>query len=346
MPETTSPNRGSKNLRPFFAWLVAFYAAWLGLAVFGGHTETIQSHWPIALAMAAGSYFAGSTPMGGGTIGFPVLVLLFDEPAALGRDFALAVQSVGMVSASIFILARRQPIDWHLLRPALAGSLVGTPIGAALVAPFVPDLAVKLIFAVIWASFGVMHFVRIRKIVASSGNAAPWPGKDRPIGLAIGLAGGIVSSLIGVGIDMLIYAVLVLLYRADLRIAIPTSVILMAFTSVVGIASNLVLAALLPATHAVAPEVFYNWLAAAPIVAVGAPIGAYVVSQLSRTPTLLIVSALCIGQFIWTLVKSRVDGLEFTIAIGGVLAMNLVFHWMFEYGERRLARQAGTRAGD
>ena len=42
----------------------------------------------IAAAMAVGSYFAGSTPMGGGTVGFPVLVLLFDGPATLGRDFA------------------------------------------------------------------------------------------------------------------------------------------------------------------------------------------------------------------------------------------------------------------
>lgn len=334
------------RLRLFFAWLIAFYAVWLGLVLTGGYADTVQAHWPIALAMALGSYFAGSTPMGGGTIGFPVLVLLFDQPAALGRDFALAVQSIGMVSASIFILARRQPIDWHLLRPALAGSLIGTPLGAAFVAPFVPDLGVKLIFAVIWASFGVMHFVRIRKIVASSGNAAPWPGKDQPIGFAIGLTGGLVSALTGVGIDMLIYAVLVLMYRADLRIAIPTSVILMAFTSVVGIASNLLLAAFFPGAHAVSAEVFHNWLAAAPIVAVGAPIGAFVVSRLPRTPTLLIVSSLCIVQFVWTLVKSDVDGTELGFAIGGVLLMNLVFHWMFEYGERRVSRQEDSRTTD
>jgi uncharacterized membrane protein YfcA len=335
-------NARSKLLWPFFAWLVAFYSAWLAIVLLGGYSGALESHWPIALAMAVGSYFAGSTPMGGGTIGFPVLVLLFEQPAALGRDFALAVQSIGMVSAGIFILARRQPIDWHLLRPALLGSLVGTPIGAAFVAPAVPDLGVKLIFAVIWASFGLMHFVRIRKIVASSGNAAPWPGRDRPIGLAIGVTGGIISALTGVGIDMLIYAVLVLLYRADLRIAIPTSVILMAFTSVVGIAANLSLAAVLPERYAMSPEVFYNWLAAAPVVAVGAPIGAFVVSRLPRTPTLLIVSVLCMAQFAWTLLKSDVGRVELWFAVGGVLAMNLVFHFMFEYGEQRLARQEDT----
>jgi uncharacterized membrane protein YfcA len=332
------PATAPGSLRPFLVWLAAFYAVWLALVSVGDYWTTIVEHWPIALSMAAGSYFAGSTPMGGGTVGFPILVLLFDQPASLGRDFALAVQSIGMVSASIFILSRRMPVDWHLLRPALVGALVGTPFGAAFIAPNVPDLWVKLLFAVIWASFGVMHFLKVRPIVAATGKAQSWPGRDRPIGLAIGLAGGIVASLAGVGIDMMIYAVLVLLYRADLKIAIPTSVILMAFTSVVGIVSNMLLATLLPGSYAIADAVLYNWLAAAPIVALGAPFGAWVVNRLPRTPTLLIVSALCIGQFVWTLVKADVSGSGLLFAIGGVLAMNVVFHLMFEYGERR--RQA------
>ena len=113
----------------------------------GDHWDTVVAHWPIALAMALGSYFAGSTPMGGGTIGFPVLVLLFDQPSSLGRNFGFAVQSVGMVSASIYILCARRPFDWHLLKPAIAGALAGTPLGAAFIAPHVPELWIKLLFA-------------------------------------------------------------------------------------------------------------------------------------------------------------------------------------------------------
>lgn len=143
----------------------------------------------------------------------------------------------------------------------------------------------------------------------------------------------------GVGIDMMIYAVLVLLYRADLKIAIPTSVVLMAFTSVIGIVSNLLLAAAFPQSYNVAPAVFENWLAAAPIVAVGAPFGAYVISRLPRTPTLLIVSALCLLQFAWTLVKEQVTGWELALALGGVLAMNIVFHAAYRCGERRRMRR-------
>lgn len=342
MSRTEGSPSGAGYLRFFFAWLALFYTGWASLVYFGDYWETVTAHWPIALSMALGSYFAGSTPMGGGTIGFPVLVLLFDEPASLGRNFGLAVQSIGMVSASIYILTSRKPVDWHLLRPALAGSLVGTPFGAAFIAPHAPDLWVKLLFAVIWASFGVMHFVKIRAIVAADGLSPSWEGKDLPLGLVIGVLGGFVAAITGVGIDMMIYAVLVLLYRADLKVAIPTSVILMAFTSVVGITTNVLLARAFPDSYTVVPAVFHNWLAAAPVVAVGAPFGAWVISRLPRKPTLLVVSVLCIVQFLWTVVEEQVYGSGLLLALGCVLAINLLFQLMFDLGEKRRLAQAAT----
>ena len=155
----------------FPCWLATFYLVWLAIVIWGELGSNIQQHWGIAAAMAAGSYVAGSTPMGGGTVGFPVLVLLFDHSGAMGRDFAFAIQSIGMVSASIYILTRgnrqlsREPsaqnrpifVDWPLIRPALLGSLISTPLGVIWLAPRLPDLSVKLTFAVIWASFGLMH---------------------------------------------------------------------------------------------------------------------------------------------------------------------------------------------
>jgi uncharacterized protein len=321
-----------RRLWPFGLWLLAFYSVWL-LIVFGGQKwEYVQSHWPIALAMALGSYIAGSTPMGGGTVGFPVLVLLFDLPGSLGRNFGLAVQSIGMVSASIYIFSARRPLDWHLLRPALLGALIGTPLGAAFAAPFIPDLWVKITFAVVWCSFGIMHLIKLNELVAAKGESNRWRSYDRHIGLAIGIIGGVVASITGVGIDMIVYAVLVLLYRADLKISIPTSVVLMAFTSLVGITSNVLLSKINPQLYYVDPEVFGNWLAAAPVVALGAPFGAIVVNLISRKPTLLVVSVLCILQFVWTIVDERVYGITLIGAILAVLAVNFGFHLMYQLG--------------
>ncbi|MCA9060717.1 MAG: sulfite exporter TauE/SafE family protein [Planctomycetaceae bacterium] len=317
---------------PFGLWLTFFYSIWLTAVVIGDHWTTVSQHWPIALTMSFGSYVAGSTPMGGGTVGFPVLVLLFNQPGALGRNFGLAVQSIGMVSASVYILSARHRVDFGLLRPALLGAFVGTPLGAAFVAPFIPDLWVKLTFAVIWCSFGIMHLVKLNELIAAVGENERWRRRDRSIGLALGIAGGVVSSITGVGIDMIIYAVLVLLYRADLKIAIPTSVLLMAFTSVIGISSNVILSRFDPVVYRVDPEVFANWLAAAPVVALGAPFGAVVVNLISRKPTLLIVSMLCILQFVWTIVQEAVAGWLLGVSIVAVLAVNAGFHLLYHWG--------------
>jgi uncharacterized membrane protein YfcA len=273
--------------------------------------------------------------MGGGTVGFPVLVLLFDQPAEVGRTFGLAVQSIGMVSASVYVLSARRPLEWRLLRPAVAGAIVGTPLGAAFVAPFVPDLWIKLVFAVIWASFGIVHLLRVREFATLVGTRSLGRRLDTSIGLLIGLSGGIVASITGVGIDMMIYTVLVLLCRTDLRIAIPTSVVLMATTSVVGIAANAALGQLAPARFALDPAVFANWIAAAPVVAVGAPFGVFIVNRLPRAPTLLIVSGLCIVQFVWTIQSENVWGWALAVTVGGLFVMIALFQAMHGVGRRR-----------
>lgn len=325
------------DIRIFLIWLAIFYTSWLSIVFLVDGWQAILDHWPIAAAMALGSYFAGSTPMGGGTVGFPVLTLLFDHPASLGRNFGLAVQSIGMVSASIYILAMRRPIDTAILLPALLGAAIATPLGAAFLAPGAPDLLVKLIFAVIWAGFGVIHWLKIADIVEPEGPRVPHDRLDTPIGLAIGLSGGIIASLTGVGIDMIIYAVLVLFYRTDLKVAIPTSVILMAFTSVIGIGSNAALASVFPATYAIDPAVFLNWLAAAPIVALGAPIGAIVVERLRREPTLLVVSTLCIGQFVWTLIDQQVGGFALIATLCALIIVCGFFLYLFRLGHPNAA---------
>lgn len=319
-----------KDLRPWLVWLVGFYGIWLLIVVQGDHWMTLVEQWEIALAMAMGSYAAGSTPMGGGTIGFPVLVLLFGEAPTMGRDFSFAIQSIGMTSAAIFILCRRQPIEWPMLRWAVLGSLIGTPVGVLLIAPLVSGLIIKVLFAIVWCSFGVLHLYRLKEIVRHEGLAPGAHRFDRNVGFAVGLfAGATVSSITGVGVDMVLYAVLVLLCQADLKIAIPTSVIIMAVTSLIGLTTKTLFGSL-------QSGVYENWIAAAPIVIIGAPFGAFIVSRVGRKPTLLIVSILCVGQFLWTLQNEwaalGIPGAA--IALGGVLLFNLGFEYLHRVGGR------------
>ncbi|MCW8872378.1 MAG: sulfite exporter TauE/SafE family protein [Xanthomonadales bacterium] len=328
-----------RPLLPFFAWLGAFYLGWLLLVFYGDHLQTALSHWPMAVAMAFGSYVAGSTPMGGGTVGFPVLVLLMNLPASLGRDFSFAIQAVGMTSASIYILCSRQELEWPMLRAALIGAAVGTPLGIMFIAPLASDLFIKLLFASMWCSFGLLHLRRINEITSYEGMTPHDKAFDHKVGFAVGLLGSLaIASITGVGIDLAIYMVLVLWCHADLKIAIPTSVMLMAFTSLVGIGTKLLLGDLQAGT-------FENWLAAAPVVAIGAPLGAWVVSRIGRRPTLIVVSVLCVLQFAWTLVHERAVLTVWSIsgAVLGVVLFLLIFQDMYRHGYR-LARR--SRAAD
>lgn len=306
----------------WFVWLGGFYAAWSYLVFGQDMWGEVMTHWPISLAMAVGSYVAGSTPMGGGTVGFPILVLLFDQPASMGRDFSFAVQSIGMVSASIFIISRRQPLAWAMLKGAMAGAVIGTPLGIMFLAPYVPALMIKVVFTVVWASFGVLHLYRVNEIAGHSGMTEFDERWDFRAGLAIGvLAGASVTAVTGVGIDMVLYTVLVLLCRADLKIAIPSSVVIMGFTSLLGVVfKNL--------TTGMQPGVYENWLAAAPVVALGAPLGVFIVGLIGRKPTLVFVAVLCVGQFVWTCYNERAE-----LGVGGVLACLLAVGaglWGFE----------------
>ncbi len=338
-----SPVRTQTRVRYFLLWLGLFYTVWLTLLVAGGHLSAFREHWGIGVAMALGSYFAGSTPMGGGTVGFPVLVLVFGEPASMGRDFSLAIQSIGMTSAGILIFCMRQPLEWRMLRWAFAGAAIGTPLGLAFIAPHVPGLYAKLTFATLWASFGMLHFVKVGEISRMSGLAKMSARFDAVCGLAIGLgAGALVVSTTGVGVDMLIYIVLVLMCRADLRVAIPTSVVLMAYASVIGFFTQALLAQFLPDRYALSPGLLANWIVAAPIVALGAPFGVVACKLIPRRVTLLIVSGLCMIQFVWTLYHERAQ-LSTGIVAGVVialLALNLVFMLMYDAGRRMASRQS------
>ena len=319
-------------------WLLGFYTVWLYLVIGLNYWPEAKSHWPIAVAMAIGSYAAGSTPMGGGTVGFPVLVLLFELPATLGRDFSFAVQAIGMTSASIFILARRQPLAWAMLKGAMLGSLIGTPLGIWFIAPYIPGLWIKIVFAVVWASFGLLHLYRLNEIAGHNGMTEFNERWDFKVGAWIGLlSGATVAAVTGVGIDMVLYTALVLLCRTDLKIAIPTSVIIMAFTSVLGMVVKML-------TTGMQPGVFENWLAAAPVVALGAPLGVFIVALIGRKPTLVVVALLCVLQFFWTM-HSEQASLGLTGTLLSVLAVALCLAG-FEQLRRFGARLVGERNAD
>jgi uncharacterized membrane protein YfcA len=320
-------------MRPWLIWLGCFYAVWIALNFGAGYWPRTAAHWPIALTMTLGSYVAGSTPMGGGTVAFPVLVLLFNLPASLGRNFALLIQSTGMTSAAIFILCRRTRIETRLLRYAILGSAFGIVLGTLFVVPYLADSLVKLIFSCLWLSFGALTLAKNRELCTFNEVPEIAPHAARNVGLVVGVIGGMTVSLTGVGIEMLTYTVLVLLYRMDLKAAIPTAVITTAATSLMGVALHLMLGD-------IRAEVFYNWLAATPVVLLGAPIGAFLVSVISRVKTLYFVAVLCVLQFVWMLYQVKPTEAQWVFVVASLLTATFGFVALYRLGKARAASHA------
>ncbi len=333
-PKDLSVSRAPR-MRIWFAWLAVFYAVWFILNFGFGWWTHARTKWPIALAMALGSYVAGSTPMGGGTVGFPVLVLLFHTPAAAGRNFGLLIQSIGMTSASIFILCRRTPVESRTLRFSVIGAIAGLVVGTFGIAPYISDAAPKLIFACLWLGFGVLTLLKNRELCASRALPTIAVGESALVGILVGVAGGVTTALTGVGIDMMLYAVLVLLYRMDLKAAVPTSVLAMAITSVFGTIVHLGIGDF-------GRDVFDNWLAAAPVVILGAPLGAFLASRISRVKTSYFVAVLCVLQFVWTTREVVPSRGQWSFIAANLAMATLGFVTLYRAGRARASKLAST----
>jgi uncharacterized membrane protein YfcA len=290
----------------------------------------VMLQWPMALVMILGSLVAGSTPMGGGAVAFPFLVLWLKLPPDTGRNFSLTIQALGMTSAMIFILCRRVPILGRVLLWTMAGAAAGMLIGTVGIAPYLAANFVKLIFACVWMSFGILTVIRNREFCSMTGVLPMNGGAAMRTGLLVGLAGGIIASIIGVGVEMALYTVLVLLYRCDLKIAVPTAVSAMAVTSVMGLGMHI-------AIGDITRDVVTKFLAAGPIVIFGAPIGTYILSVIPRIKALYFISILCVLQFVWTLSSLERSRTEWLFIAVVIVLVGLVFTLLYRRGRSGLA---------
>jgi uncharacterized membrane protein YfcA len=321
------------DLRIWKLTIAMLLAWWFVYVIVLGHWALVREHLGIAAVMIGGSLVAGSTPMGGGSVAFPILVYGFGESPENARNFGLAIQALGMTSALIFILCRRTPIQKRLLLWSCVGAAVGIVAGAFLVAPYVARSLVKLLFACLWMSFAVLTLARNAEFCGFKGAPDVDAATAARIGLPVGLLGGVIASMIGVGLEMVLYTVLVLLFRCDLKVAVPTAVCATAITSLVGTALHIWIGDIPVA-------IFGNWLAAFPIVIFGAPAGVFLVTRIPRIRLLYFVSSLCVFQFAYTIWQARLSRLEWTFVASVLLIAFAGFVALYRQGRRPLMETA------
>lgn len=319
--------------RGWHAYIALCLVVWLVLVTRPGAWLLALAHWPMALVMIGGSLVAGSTPMGGGTIAFPALVLGFGRTPAMARDYGLAIQSVGMTSALLFIVMRGIPVERRLLTWSCAGSIIGLALGTFLLASRVPADWVKLLFATLWITFGAWLVTGTAKEASRPRVSVDGPGVAR-IGLAVGIVGGAVMSLIGVGPEMLVYATLVLRFGWGSKAAVPTAVCATALAAPFGLALRV-------ATAGIDPGVFPDWLAAMPIVIFGAPAGAYISTRMPRRVLLRIIGALVLVQFVVTVNQVR-PSLALWAGVVALAALVAAGLWLLVPSGREATAAAGV----
>jgi uncharacterized membrane protein YfcA len=267
-----------RNLRFYLPYAAGALALWAYLLVSSGALSSVIAAWPAALTMVFGSFIGGASAEGGGAVAFPVFTLLLKIPPPSARNFSFAIQSVGMAAASMLILGRGIPIEARAVFYPAVGGIVGLVLGTYGVVPLINPVWTKLFFVSLWAAFGVGLWranARTHRTVAASLPDVLRTSDVAALMLA-GLAGGVVTSIFGNGIDLLTFCVLTLWYGIDERVATPTSVVLMSVITLCGTALHA------GVIQDFGPIEYHAWLAAAPIVVIFGPIGAFVISRWKR----------------------------------------------------------------
>ena len=269
MPSTTR----SRFLYPLALLLVvAIWAVYMSVAE---KWSLFADFWPASMTMVFGSFIAGATPAGGGAVAFPVFTKLLEVATDTARTHALMIQSVGMSMATIFILSRGIPFYRRVVKWACLGGAIGMTCGTLFL--HLPDPYPKVLFTAVVFAFGINFAIShwFLKLQPKPDLPEQWGPRNRVHFILAGLVGGTISSVTGSGIDLICFILMTLCYGLLERRSIPTSVIIMAGMSVLGFFLH---GAVLRDTA----EAEKFWLVSVPIVAMGAPFGAFVAAHLPR----------------------------------------------------------------
>jgi uncharacterized membrane protein YfcA len=226
--------------------------------------------------MVFGSFIAGGTAEGGGAVAFPVFTLLLNIEPFVAKNFSLAIQSIGMTSASLIILGLKIPIEKKAILYSIIGGILGMLIGTFLLQNIFSPKILKLLFVSIWLGFGFALFKINRLDTRKIKENIQFKKNDKLKLILFGFVGGIITSFFGNGIDILTFCLMTLYFNLSEKVATPTSVIIMTILTIFGFLLHVFVIKNFP------KEAFNYWLCCIPVVVIFAPLGAYIVSLLNR----------------------------------------------------------------
>ncbi len=298
--------------------VISVWTVWL-LYGYPDVISILQENWPVSLTMIFGSFIAGATSEGGGAIAFPVFTKVLHISPQDARVFSLAIQSVGMVAASMMIVIMRVSIEWRIIFWASLGGFFGIVISTLGISPWVEAGVIKMLFTAMMSSFAFTLTLLNWKQRCYNDHLFIFENQERWICVLAGLVGGMMSGLVGNGIDIICFSVMVLLFRLTEKVSTPTSVVLMAINSLVGFALHVFV------TGAFTPTVVNYWLAAIPVVVIGAPVGAYCCTRMNNKAIALLLIGLILIELISSLILIPLTATIITVSVMVFLMFSVVY---------------------
>ncbi len=297
---------------------------WLAWALLAGRHawQSVAQHWKISVTMIFGSLVGGGTSEGGAAVAFPIFTKVLHIPPADARLFSFAIQSVGMGAASLSILYQKIPIEKRALASAGCGGIAGMVLSTYLLVPRVPPDMVRVFFTAMVTSLAMVLLLPARQAGRVRYPAMQRFGsREKLVLLLAGGLGGTLSGLIGCGENIVVFMVMVVLFRVNEKVATPTTVILMWMVTTAAFFLHL------GVVRDVPPRVISYWLAAVPVVVVGAPLGAFVCSRIERRTVVGILVILIAVELVSTLLLVNMAHGVGLVGLG-TLALFALLNWV------------------
>lgn len=321
--------------RVYLATVLGIFAVWAIYMTVANRWGLFTELWEMSATMLFGSIVAGATPQGGAAVAFPVFTKYLEIPVSDARTFGLMIQSVGMGMATLtFALNGVQMIKRVLLWVSLGG-MIGMMLGTYAV--IIPDPYPRLLFTLSLTVFAAVLIVSRWIIKWVPRNDLPdWNHKQLWLFLSVGVIGGIFASYTGSGADSLTFVVLTLAFGVNEKISTPTTVAIMAVNSMVGFF-----------LHAFISKDIGNawnyWLVCVPIVIVGAPLGAYLLSKIKRDALIIIVLILIAVETLSTIILTDFTNTLIASTATAIAISGLCFSVMLYYRHNYILSDCANR---
>ncbi len=292
----------------YLIFLLTVLSIWFWYMIEENSFEIYTRQWATVITMIFGSFIAGASPEGSAAVAYPIFTLILKIAPPVARNFAFAIQSIGMTSATLLIIGMRLKVDWNYIIFVTIGGVFGLFLGTYYVVPYVSPVQAKLFFVSLYLSFGIalwMQNLRPQREVFDK--IENFKNSDKGRLIIFGLVGGIISSIFGTGINIFTFCLMTIYYRVSEKVATPSSVIIMTIETILGLFIHTQL------INDFQPEAFEIWLACVPFVAVFAPLGAFVISKMPRKGIATLLYIILIVQFFGAIIVIKPSLIQLSI---------------------------------